>query len=418
MFGRHIHRSSNTITSNTIISTNANTTSTNKIIKNNVTFYGIILLSIYLIWWTTISLKIYQPKKYIGDNLFFYSYSKKLTTMKSSSNNYTCPNQLSFPIIPTSNTQFKTWLTLGIPTVGRKPPQPYLVKTLQSIADQLSTQHINNNNNIIKVIIIHHINPNTTSQDHHHHHEWFDIEKLHRKDDSRFDFIRMINPLNQQQTDQQLYDPGSSNRPGTRVQQQTRDIINTLRVIYEKYQPEFHLIMEDDFSLCPNALQIIYYLLHRATVVYGEDWLTIRVSYGFNGVLIHGSDLIPLSNYLEKHIKRRPPDHLLVEWFAGEHPESKAYKGDRIHACFRYNLLDHLGVQSTLRDTRTDYMTGCFTEFTPHDLFEVEVFKMKECGVNNPKEHLWPCPQDQIKLCPPIDVIQGYHKQMIKRVNF
>ncbi len=53
--------------------------------------------------------------------------------------------------------------------------------------------------------------------------------------------------------------------------------------------------------------------------------------------------------YLLKHQVRRPPDHLVVEWFAGETAESKAYKGNRANIGFRYNLFNHIGIVSTLR---------------------------------------------------------------------
>lgn len=45
----------------------------------------------------------------------------------------------------------------------------------------------------------------------------------------------------------------------------------------------------------------------------------------------------------------RPPDHIMTEWSAGEAAESRAYKGNRPHMCFRYNLFAHQGKVSSLR---------------------------------------------------------------------
>ncbi len=49
------------------------------------------------------------------------------------------------------------------------------------------------------------------------------------------------------------------------------------------------------------------------------------------------------AGYLTQHQQRRPPDHLVVEWYAGESAESKAYKGGRANIGFKYNMFNHIG---------------------------------------------------------------------------
>jgi hypothetical protein len=54
--------------------------------------------------------------------------------------------------------------------------------------------------------------------------------------------------------------------------------------------------------------------------------------YGFNGVVIPTPDLPSLAAHLRDGFKRRPPDHLLFEWFSGERPETKARALGRSYA--------------------------------------------------------------------------------------
>lgn len=68
-----------------------------------------------------------------------------------------------------------------------------------------------------------------------------------------------------------------------------------------------------------------------------------------NGIFLPDEDLEVFADYLVKHQERRPPDHLVVEWYAGETAEAKAHKAGRANIGFKYNLFDHIGEVSTLR---------------------------------------------------------------------
>ena len=107
-----------------------------------------------------------------------------------------------------------------------------------------------------------------------------------------------------------------------------------------------------------------------------------------NGVLMHnGKDLKAFADYLAQHQARRPPDHLVVEWFAGEKPQSARYKKGRAHMAFRYNIFDHLGKRSSLRSTNSPAYPICYEPLVEPVLFEVEAFKPKVCA----NEDIWPC---------------------------
>ena len=78
----------------------------------------------------------------------------------------------------------------------------------------------------------------------------------------------------------------------------------------------------------------------------------------------------------------------MVEWMARETEASKRYLGARRNLAFRYNLLDHIGAVSSLRETASPTYPRCLDELKEPVLFRVEVFNALEC----PKDDLWPCP--------------------------
>jgi hypothetical protein len=113
-----------------------------------------------------------------------------------------------------------------------------------------------------------------------------------------------------------------------------------------------------------------------------------RLSYGMNGLLSPSADMSALARYLLEHQRRRPPDHLVVEWFAGERPQSAAYKAGRPHLCYRWNLLEHFGSVSTLRPQSMDGFSRCYEQMLEPIVFEVEAFKPAAC----PQDDMWYAP--------------------------
>jgi hypothetical protein len=73
------------------------------------------------------------------------------------------------------------------------------------------------------------------------------------------------------------------------------------------------------------------------------------------------------AGYLAAHLPRRPPDHLLVEWFAGERGESAAHKRARAHLAFRYNVLEHFGASSSLRGKAAPLYAVCYEELSERE---------------------------------------------------
>jgi hypothetical protein len=223
-------------------------------------------------------------------------------------------------------------------------------------------------------------------------------------------------------------DEGSPNVPGARVRRQTRDVCDLLDAAQalavvegsttagatgaqQPSQPGTQqlgpqpqagqstrlpfaghtasasfMFMEDDFRLCPRGIEVLAYLLAKAQAMH-PDWNEIRVSFGLNGGIIRVSDVPVLAAYFREHLARRPPDHLFVEWFAGETPQSAAQKRGRPHLAFRYNLLEHFGFKSSLRSQLSPVYAFCYDLLNDGVVFAVEAFKANEC----PMDDVWPC---------------------------
>jgi hypothetical protein len=192
-------------------------------------------------------------------------------------------------------------------------------------------------------------------------------------------------------------DAGNDNVPGARVRAQTRDVVALLRLAVSLYGGggplaggggglDAYMFLEDDFRVCPQGLAALAFALARADAL-DTGWNALRVSYGLNGGVLRGADVAAFAAYLEEHHARRPPDHLWVEWFAGERPQSAATKAGRPHVAFRYNLLEHFGASSSLRAKVAPLYAMCYEELNDRVVFEVEAFKPLQCA----HDWVWPC---------------------------
>lgn len=272
------------------------------------------------------------------------------------------------------------WLVVGIPTVHRKNNEDYLLQSLRAIAEQLPSDPSDLMYGRILVIVVNvQDNPSAHTryleakkEFHHSHHPKSMYFEFH--DSAGPD----VNPM------PGSHDVGSPNKPGARVRRQTRDIAKVVQMSVNR--GHYYLFSEDDMVLCPSGLTTMQYLISKASS-YHPDWLAIRASYGMNGIIMHNKDLNEFANYMIENQKRRPPDHLVVEWYAGETPKSKSYKKKRANIGFRYNIFNHLGTVSTLRSTASPSYLTCYQELLEPTVFQVEAFNPKQC----PHDDIWPC---------------------------
>ena len=102
---------------------------------------------------------------------------------------------------------------------------------------------------------------------------------------------------------------------------------------------------------------------------YNDYWSVLRVSYGFNGIIVRWDALVSLGDFLRKNYARLPPDHLIVEWICRHSCGSRSQRTDcpcaSAHSTFRYNLLLHIGTHSSLRTTGLELHPQCWQLLSP-----------------------------------------------------
>lgn len=286
------------------------------------------------------------------------------------------------------HTRAQRWLSIGIPTVSRAHNEDYLLKTLSALEMEFTADPSDLMFTQVVVVVV-----NIQGKGHARFEEAvakYGPKSNHPKS-AYFDFITLTPP---EIDGPDMRDPlegktrgkdmGNANVPGQRVRKQTRSIAMVMKKAAGL--AKYFQFLEDDMVLCKGGLQATHHMLAKATR-YHHNWIALRTSYGMNGIFLHDTDMAHFHQYLLKHQARRPPDHLAVEWFAGETKESGGYRGSRINVAYRYNIYDHIGLYSTLRSQKQTSFPRCYEMLGEPTLFQVEAFSPKQC----PKDDIWPC---------------------------
>jgi hypothetical protein len=265
-----------------------------------------------------------------------------------------------------------------MPTVPRPHDEDYLLTTLTRLQRELPSDPSHPLYGRVLVLVVY-IRAKENVRD---THVRFEEARTQFASSPYFEFTVIDSPP--QPPGLGLDDLGSANFPGYRVRKQTRDLAQVVRL--STHRGGHYLFLEDDMLLCGQGLLSLQYAVTKAQR-YHPDWIALRASYGMNGIVMHDKDLTTFASYLETHQSRRPPDHLVVEWFAGETRESKAYRGSRQNVGFKYNLFEHIGLHSTLRADKAAAFPGCYDTLVEPVLFQVEAWSSKDC----PHDDIWPC---------------------------
>jgi len=275
------------------------------------------------------------------------------------------------------------WLVIGINTVARKGGHDYLMRTLKAIAHELPSDKSDLMYGRILVLVA---NVQGQFHDVYFKAKAFFARETHHKG-IHFEFIDRENLPQMKNPTPGQKDTGTPNRPGHRVRKQTRDIVTVMREsLKDGRRASYYLFLEDDMVLCPSGFDAINYMINKASH-YHPDWIAIKASYGMNGIFLHQKDVQVFADYLERHQRRRPPDHLIVEWFAGETKEAADHRQSRQNVAFKYNLFDHVGTSSTLRSANQGAFPRCYEALLEPVVFKVEAFNPRQC----PQDDIWPC---------------------------
>eukprot|EP00924_Labyrinthula_sp_SR-Ha-C_P006823 augustus_masked-scaffold_8-processed-gene-1.5-mRNA-1 protein AED:1.00 eAED:1.00 QI:0/-1/0/0/-1/1/1/0/510 len=197
--------------------------------------------------------------------------------------------------------------------------------------------------------------------------------------------------------------------PGPKTQKQSRDIADGIAYINAHYNYKHILLMEDDFDLCLYSLNAIDYLINKINnnASRSDDvtgWNGIRISFGLSGVVLQKEDAENLSKHLKEGQKRRPPDHLASEWLSGGTDETRNYKKDKVNVGFKYNLLKHLGVRSSLRRAihNNKYYPSCYGTLDAGYVFKEEAHDPEQCA----HDDFTPCKEVKEQPLLPLDLLK------------
>jgi len=329
----------------------------------------------------------------LNSNLDPYK-TENIDGLRTSTKNDSSTMSTDSTLYNSNNLPEHPWLIIGIPTIKRPKGKDYLIETLHSISLNLPADPADPFYKKILVVVMDH----TVDQKNRPLlHEAFETAIQKYQNNPMFLFIKQShtappsNPSPSSQGDegssQEKHDSKRYLAVSSRVQQQTMDVANLL--LYSHKKSHYFLFMEDDFRLCPNGLKAFYHLLTKADL-YSPNWACVRASFGLNGIFMknNNNDLLSFAEYLKRHRNRRPPDHLLTEYCAVEKEESLKLVGkNRPFIGYRYNVFEHIGEVSTLRESKHWIFPGCYEELIEPVVFKVEAWNSKEC----PNDDIWPC---------------------------
>ncbi len=279
--------------------------------------------------------------------------------------------------LPRSGSPPQLWLRMAIMSVGRKDNSEYLLRTLVSILEQLPPHDPLSAH--VEVLVVNNQQPP-------------EAHTVLTRARERFGGHARVRFATKRRPEPPLKCPGGRSKVSEKVQRQTCDLVAAINAILDARPHATHvMMMEDDWLFCPHGLDSLRYFLSKA-YQYDPRWLALRVSYGFNGVVVRQADLPALQRHLQVHFERRPPDHLLFEWFSGERDDTRALAAGRSYRIYRHNLFFHIGTKSTINQPSHRFIPGCYALLydwlLPAEVFNEKVLLTSACSSSSALPHL------------------------------
>ncbi|EFC47205.1 hypothetical protein NAEGRDRAFT_57357 [Naegleria gruberi] len=181
-----------------------------------------------------------------------------------------------------------------------------------------------------------------------------------------------------------------------RKKHQSNDFYDMIKTVDSNFRVKDNTpiaIMEDDFIMCEGAYYHfgrIFEKIHELESS-GKDWVGYRFSFGLNGVLIQRKDLGSMLRFLERESETDTPiDWLLEQYFHQLNHYGKLRFQDRLFYIYRYQLMKHIGVTSSVGNERNiernnvDF-PNCMEPQTQSQL--LVLFQAEAC----PNSYFFPC---------------------------
>lgn len=139
---------------------------------------------------------------------------------------------------------------------------------------------------------------------------------------------------------------GKDDKRGQQISGQTMDFYSLLSEVQKKCtKKEIFFFMEDDFVFCDQSA-LHWLLVKNWALEHYDDWKSIRVSIGLNGLFLKCEDIPYYLGIIDNIFKSEPWDP--IDEIVGYKWSHYFSKEKQVQYVYRYNLLSHIGEESSV----------------------------------------------------------------------